>query len=366
MTSLNKETGPVNLEGYMKLSYKLTITLLSIAAPCMILPVFDYLSNQEGKLYEALPAGVKSSGKTVTLKMSSCPKPSTVEIVYFYKIAGAPASQGGLTQIIQFQPSKTSQVVNILAPADQHNAKVMIKIMPKSAWDLNIQSMTIRANKNATPAQKAAAMKLMRQSFHSPTNTLSLEYVDITPKQVITLPYADATTPKVDQMTQSWTNEQFGITYEQLKPYLEKQPGKTVLINIAPPITETMTVSISSKVTKPNGNSANVTQTIMVTPDTDKIEVKIPQPSQTAETTQEIRFSVVPEKIFRKLKTMSLTTRKLSAEEKEEKETLEMLEMGLQSSITHTYATLTDQQKFTLAAPAKKLALVKSLIGCNA
>lgn len=203
----------------MKLSYKFTIMLLSITGPCTILSIFDYLGNQEGNLYKALPTNVKNFGKAVTLEMSSCPEPSTVKIIYFYKIAGDPTSQNGLMQIIQFQPNKTSQKITLLAPTDQHNANITIEIMPKSVWNLNIKAMQIRANKNATPAQKAEALKLMKESFDGPTNRLNLEYVDIKPKQIIKLPYAATTSPKITLVSQNCILNQINNWWQQLKKY---------------------------------------------------------------------------------------------------------------------------------------------------
>lgn len=206
---------------------------------------------------------------------------------------------------------------------------------------------------------------MSEQLIHSPTNTLKLEYIDIKENQTIILPFADTTTPKINQLAENWAYDQFGITYEKLKSFLDQQPGKTIFVKASPQITETMVVSISSTVKKPNGNSANVTQIIVLTPDTDKIVVKIPQPPSTTSThAQEIRFSVEPERIFNELKKISLITRTLSADEKAEKDTLSLLTLSLQNSMSHSYATLTDQQTVTLTTPSKKIALVKKLIGC--
>lgn len=121
--SFNKQISHyLKLKDYMKLSYKCTVILLALTTSHTILSAFDFAANQTGRLYENLPINIKNSGKKVTLKMPVCPKPSTVQIMYLYKISGTPESHGGLMQIIQFEPNARSQTIHILPPINQQNA----------------------------------------------------------------------------------------------------------------------------------------------------------------------------------------------------------------------------------------------------
>jgi len=358
----------------MKLSYKLMITLLTIVTISAILPDEDLVANQTNKLYNALPTAVKNSGKIVTLKMSSCPQPCTVQIMYSYEIAGNPTHSAGLIQTLQFKSSKLTQTINILPPVNPDNAQIMIKIMPQTSWELQVKAMELHEN-NATPAQNAEAFKLMRESSRGPVSSINKKYAAIKANETITLPYPHAITsktnsPKNINLKQNNTLQKiqenaFGVTYEKFKLFLEKEEGKTVSITMSP-ITETMVVGVESTVTMPDQTHQRIKQVLMITPDTYKTRVHIPLPPSTTNTLdQEITFSALPLSIFDPLKELSLTTHPLSTEDNDQKNMLTSLAFSLANSHSVKYVQIQDNQTIALPAPTKKIQAMRSALGCE-
>ncbi|MCX5924204.1 MAG: hypothetical protein NTZ68_02165 [Candidatus Dependentiae bacterium] len=173
----------------MKVSLKLMITLLAILRPYTMMSVhsFDPVANQQGKIYEALPKAVQKSGKFVTLHVPKSPQPSTAQIIYFYKVAGTKQTHGGMMQIVQFQPNQIVKTVHILPPANPKDASITINAMPKTTWNLHVQTTQAEAIKNPTAAQKASGKTLNTKNMASPLYHLHLKYSKIKPNQVITL-----------------------------------------------------------------------------------------------------------------------------------------------------------------------------------
>jgi hypothetical protein len=200
---------------------------------------FNSLSqaNYQGQIYEALPKTVQKSGKFVKFYVPKSAQPSTVQISYFYPIAGTKQTHGGMMQIVQIAPNQTVKTVYILPPANPKNASIMINAMPKSTWDLQMQTGRAEAIKNPTTAQKASLNKLVKQNIASPVYRLPLKYGKI--KQAITLkiPTKKQTTPITNKQLVTLTTTKT-IKKTPKAPQKQVQKSNTLWSDIKKDISE--------------------------------------------------------------------------------------------------------------------------------
>lgn len=159
---------------------------------------------------------------------------------------------------------------------------------------------------------------------------------------------------------------EFGITYEKYKEVLNKTPGKNIFIEV-PSADQTMAVGIESTVIIPNiKDPQRIKQVVIITPDTDKVEIHIPTPPSTHNPLDnQITFTVLPLSIFDPLKNLTLTTDRLSKEQQETKDILTSVALSAVSTQSKSYFTLEEKSTITLTSPTKTIQTMLKILGCK-
>ncbi len=155
----------------------ITLCIISIPYSFISAAMFDPVANQKGEIYKALPKALHKTGKLVELNIPKNATASTVQIIYFYPIAGTKQTHGGMIQTIQFAPNQTSKTVSILPPVNAKKASIMINAMPQSIWNLHVQAA----------GQKSLDKGLNKEILKNPVYHVQLQYEKIKPNQIITL-----------------------------------------------------------------------------------------------------------------------------------------------------------------------------------